>query len=262
MYGLFSFLFLICFVAMIVGLIKPGLFNKMLKGNASRKKIFLIFGGAALVFFIIAIATTPGDIGNQKNISGQTDQKAQNNSTATPSTTVQKTEPKTEQQTPPVTAKTLEEKITDAINASLGSKTNTNKPRVVSVEADKYTAALLAEYSYKSSDSVVGLLIKINSDENLTTKLQKGTMNNEATKIAQAVFPLDQTIGDIIIWSQLPVKDQYGNIKDDTAIVYSIARPLFNKINWSNFQHNDLPNLLRSESNIDDRNSYFEKIKF
>lgn len=166
------------------------------------------------------------------------------------------------QKTPPPVVKSDEEKITDAINTTLGSKTNTDKQRVVSVEIDKYDAKMLSTYKYKSGESVVGLLIKINADENLTTNLQKGTMHDEATKIAQVVFPIDQTIGDIIIWSQLPVKDKYGNIKDDTAIVYSISRSLFNKINWSNFNHRDLPTLLRSENSVDDRNNYFESIKF
>ncbi len=166
------------------------------------------------------------------------------------------------QNTPPPAVKPDEEKITDAINTSLGSKTNTDKPRIVSVEIDKYDAKMLSIYKYKSGESVVGLLIKINADENLTTNLQKGTMHDEATKIAQSVFPINQTIGDIIIWSQLPVKDQYGNIKDDTAIVYSISRSLFNKINWSNFNHRDLPTLLKSENSVDDRNNYFESIKF
>lgn len=158
--------------------------------------------------------------------------------------------------------KTLEERITNAINTSLGSQTNMKKPRVVEVILDPYKPSMLTEYGYKNEESIVGVLIKINSDENLTTNLQKGTMSDEATKIAQAVFPLNPIIGDIIIWSQLPVKDQYGNVKDGTAIVYSIAQPLFNKINWNNFSHRDLPTLLKSENRIDDRNNYYEAIKF
>ncbi len=188
-----------------------------------------------------------------------------------PSKQPTQTAPITEKQIPvkEVTQDTLpplvnsdEEKITDAINTSLGSKTNTDKQRVVSVEIKKYDTKMLSIYKYKSGESVMGILIKINADENLTTNLQKGTMHNEATKVAKAVFPINQTIGDIIIWSQLPVKDQYGNIKDDKAIIYSISRSLFDKINWSNFYHRDLPTLLKSENNADDRNNYIERIKF
>jgi hypothetical protein len=121
---------------------------------------------------------------------------------------------------------------------------------------------MISAYKYKSGETVVYPLIKINADENLTTNLQKSTMHDEAVKIAKAVFSVDQTIGDIIIWSQLPVKDQYGNVKDDTAIIYSMSRSLFNKVNWGNFSYRDLPTLLKTEHNIDDRNNYSESIKF
>jgi hypothetical protein len=121
---------------------------------------------------------------------------------------------------------------------------------------------MLAMYKYPSDAPISGILVKINASENLTTNLQKGTMSDEAVKVFQAVFPLDHNIGDIIIWSQLPVKDQYGNLKDDTAIVYSMSRSLFDKINWTNYNHRDLPILLKSEGKIDDRNNYYESIKF
>lgn len=158
--------------------------------------------------------------------------------------------------------KTLEEKISETINSSLGSQTNTKKPRLVDVQVTKYTASMLSEYGYKSTENISSILIIINSDENLTSNLQKSTMDHEASKLVQSVFPVDSNIGDIIIWSQLPVKDKYGNTKDDTAIIFSVSRPLFTKINWSNFNYRDLPTLLKSEEKIDDRNGYFEKIKF
>ncbi|MCX6702216.1 MAG: hypothetical protein NTX96_03440 [Candidatus Zambryskibacteria bacterium] len=243
MNDLFLVLVLLSFVGIVIGLIKPSLIK-----FKSRKQVLYVFGGSAILFFIL-FGVTSGPVQTPAPTP-----VAQNSQTKSP-------EAQTTQQPAPK-PKTLEEKITDAINASLGPKTNTDKQRVVGVEIDKYNAKMLSAYKYKSGASVVGLLIKINADENLTINLQKGTMHDEATKIAQAVFPIDQTIGDIIIWSQLPVKDQYGNIKDDTAIVYSISRTLFNKINWSNFNHSDLPTLLKSENSVDDRNNYFENIKF
>ncbi|MDP2630884.1 MAG: hypothetical protein Q8P56_05775 [Candidatus Uhrbacteria bacterium] len=211
--------------------------------------------GIAVLFLIIAGATMDTKPRQDQDVvlnnsAGQA-QKSESTQTAVTPTEQVATKPKT-----------LEERITSTINTSLGSQTNTKKPRVVEVILDPYIPSVLTEYGYKGGESITGVLIKINSDENLTTNLQKGTMHNEATKIAQAIFPLNSTIGDIIIWSQLPVKDQYGNVKDGTAIVYSIARPLFDKINWSNFNHRDLPTLLKSENRIDDRNNYYEAIKF
>ncbi|PIR37542.1 MAG: hypothetical protein COV34_03190 [Candidatus Zambryskibacteria bacterium CG10_big_fil_rev_8_21_14_0_10_42_12] len=209
--------------------------------------------GIMILFLVIAGATMdtkPRQDVSSNNSAGQA-QKSENTQTAV--TPIEQVAAK---------PKTLEERITNTIDTSLGSQTNTKKLRVVEVILDPYKPSMLTEYGYKGGESVTGVLIKINSDENLTTNLQKGTMHNEAAKIAQAIFPLNSTIGDIIIWSQLPVKDQYGNVKDGTAIVYSIARPLFTKINWSNFNHRDLPTLLKSESRIDDRNNYYEAINF
>jgi hypothetical protein len=177
---------------------------------------------------------------------------------------VPQTQPVATQQAPAAVAipKTLEEKITEAITASLGVQNNTDKPRIVSVEIEKYNASMLTMYKYPSGSKISGILVKINASENLTTNLQKGSMHGEAVKVFQAVFPTDPTIGDVIIWSQLPVKDQYGNLKDDTAIIYSMSRSLFDKVNWTNYNHRDLPTLLKSEGKIDDRNNYYESIKF
>jgi hypothetical protein len=243
MNDLFMALALLSFAGIIIGLIKPSLIK-----FKSRKQALYIFGGSAVLFFILFGVT-----------SGPTPASAPTPVAQVPQ--VKSPETQTAQQPAPK-PKTLEEKITDAVNASLGSQTNMGKPRVAGVEVDKYNAQMLSGYGYKKGNSIVGLLITINADENLTVNLMKGSMHNEAAKIAQAVFPLDQSIGDIIIWSQLPVKDQYGKTKDDTAIVYSIARPLFAKINWSNFDYHNLPALLKSEHVIDDRNNYYENIKF
>ncbi len=155
---------------------------------------------------------------------------------------------------------------TDAIKATvseaLGYKTNIGKPVVTRVEITKYQPSELKQYGYKLDADISYALIEINSSENLTTNLQKGTMNNEAVKTFQSVFSRFPNIGGIILWSDLPIKDKYGNIKNDTAIVYSMARPLYEKVNWTNFSHNDLPQLLKSESKTDDGNGYVEKIKF
>jgi len=59
-----SIFFFICFlflfpIGLIVGLIRPQLFNKLFRGNATRKKTSILFGAAMLVSLIISISTTP-----------------------------------------------------------------------------------------------------------------------------------------------------------------------------------------------------------
>ena len=258
MNSLFLVLLLLSFVGIIIGLIKPSVVKMK-----SRKQSLLVFGGSTVLFFILfgvtadPVSTTP----SKSEITVAQEVKSPKVNETEQPTPTQKTTEQTAQQPAPQ-PKTLEGKITDAINSSLGSKTNTDKQRVVGVEIIKYDASMISAYKYKSGETVVYPLIKINADENLTTNLQKSTMHDEAVKIAKTVFSVDQTIGDIIIWSQLPVKDQYGNIKDDTAIIYSMSRSLFDKVNWSNFSYRDLPTLLKTEHNSDDRNNYSESIKF
>lgn len=161
--------------------------------------------------------------------------------------------------TTPASEQTLEQKIQTAVTASLGVETNMKKPRIISVEVEDYKPT---DTGYKSTENTKGVFIKINSSENINTKLQKMTLNKEAMQVAQAIFPLDENIGDIIIWTNLPLKDQYGNISDGLAIAYSIAQPLYDKINWANFDYNQLPTLLVSEGKTDSRNHYHEDIKF
>jgi hypothetical protein len=206
------------------------------------RKMLWILGGLIVFLIIIAAASGGEDSGNKDN-NAQSQSNNSQYSYVTPENS-------------------LERQIEQAIIDKLGEKNNTNKSTVVGVEVTKYNATELKAYKFNSTDEVSGVLIKINASENLTTNLQKGTMDDEASDIYQAVFPLSPKIGDIIIWSQLPVKDQYGNTKDDTAIVFAMARPSFEKVNWSNFNHRDLPGLLDSEERLDDRNGYSELIKF
>ncbi|PWB38386.1 MAG: hypothetical protein C3F02_03465, partial [Parcubacteria group bacterium] len=67
MYAVFLLLFLICPIVMVVGLIKPSIFNKMFKGYASRKRVFLTFSLATLVLFIAAGISAPKDLSSRTN---------------------------------------------------------------------------------------------------------------------------------------------------------------------------------------------------
>lgn len=57
MVNVFVLLFLVSFIALVLGLIKPSLFSRITRG--SRKKTGVIFGGLTLLFFILIGATAP-----------------------------------------------------------------------------------------------------------------------------------------------------------------------------------------------------------
>ena len=56
--NLFLLLFFISIISLVVGLVKPSIFSKFLKGRATRKGVAKIFGIGAVVFFILFAITT------------------------------------------------------------------------------------------------------------------------------------------------------------------------------------------------------------
>ncbi len=65
--NLFLLLFLVSFVCLIIGLVKPTIFSRFIKGEITRKKIGLIFGIAAVVFFVMFGMTTDTSKQTQSN---------------------------------------------------------------------------------------------------------------------------------------------------------------------------------------------------
>lgn len=94
--NLFLLLLLVSFVCLIIGLVKPTVFSRFIKGEITRKKIGLIFGIATVAFFVMF-----GMI---------TDTSKQTQSNTNEKVAEQKTEPK--QLSPEEQAKKAEEEAT------------------------------------------------------------------------------------------------------------------------------------------------------
>jgi micrococcal nuclease len=139
---LFAFLFLFSIIALIVGVIKPSLFNRILKREVTRKKLALIFGALSFVFFISVGITAPktevDQTGNEKiEVSGTEEQKM-----------------------------TQEDIVKSEIKPETKAESDTNQPQTTSVTAIPTTP----QYTYYSVVSVVdGDTIKINIDGTTTT---------------------------------------------------------------------------------------------
>lgn len=67
MNNLFLLLFLASFVCLIIGLVKPMVFSRFIKGEITRKKIGLIFGIATVAFFVMFGMTTDTSKQTQSN---------------------------------------------------------------------------------------------------------------------------------------------------------------------------------------------------
>ncbi len=118
------FLFLLSLLAMVIGVIKPTVFSKMFKGNVSRKRLFFIFGSATLIFFIIAIATTPKNLQventqQDKQITKE-ETKAETKQEAKPESEIEST--KTEEQTPTETKQVGDQNITATPSETVSQK--------------------------------------------------------------------------------------------------------------------------------------------
>lgn len=65
--NLFLLLFFASFVCLIIGLVKPTVFSRFIKGEITRKKIGLIFGIATVAFFVMFGMTTDTSRQTQSN---------------------------------------------------------------------------------------------------------------------------------------------------------------------------------------------------
>lgn len=238
----FLLLFLFSTGMLLVGAINPRLIfkkdNEKIAKIGYRKYAVIVFGFLSIVFLILMIAFDGGN-------------KEQQKPQASKASYVYKTQ-----------ESTLARQVEQKVIGLLGEKTNLDKPRVIGIDAEKYNATELRDFGYKPSDEVVGITVKMNASENLTTNLQKQTMHKEAFDVFKNVFPLSSTIGDVVVWSYLPVQDKFGNAKDEIAITYVMSRSLFAKVNWEGLNYSELPNLLQSETKNNPLNSYRELIRF
>lgn len=66
--SLFALIFLASLICLIIGLVRPTLFNKILKGEVTRKKVLLVFGGASVVSLIIFGMVAPATEKTDKNV--------------------------------------------------------------------------------------------------------------------------------------------------------------------------------------------------
>lgn len=241
MNDLFFVLLLLTFMGLVGGIAKPALVKQ-----GSRKRVLGIFGGG-LILFAILFGATSSTKTEEDNIIDQS---------------ATQTTPKTTPKQTLVAPLSLERQVEQKIIAELGEKTNMGKPTIISVKTDKYTALELQQFGHKQGEEVFEVMVKVNASENVTSNLTKQTMHKEAFAIFKNVFPLSPKIGDVLVWSYIPTKDQYGNMKSDVGITYSMARSLFSKVNWGNMNYSELPALLKAENKSNPLNNYVELIKF
>jgi hypothetical protein len=211
MNNLFLILFLVSVLVLVVGLINPALLKQ-----SSRKGVGLIFGGIAIVLFVLV------------GVTNQSIPAAQVATTAT----------QTQQITP--TPQTDQQKFETALGAVINGKHGTTDTSYKGVEMDSVAKMLTVSVNVSSF---------YNKDA-----FAKDTGKLSA-QIIQAGYPAYLAPTDIVVQYYGQTTDRYGKQQNSVVASYSTDKATYDKISWQNFDATKLCDFLKSEMHSDDHNS-------
>ena len=199
-YGYFIFLFLVAFVCLIIGLIKPSVFNRVFRREMNRKKTSLIFGVAFVVFFIIAGVTTPPE--TTVAPTAQTNTPVKNKTAPTPLSE--------------------QDQIKQIISNELKGNNNRSEPYLRNTNVSQ------------QADGTWNVAVEYNADDNLTKNMIKEGMETTMSKIYEDLYRNNShNIGLATVSAFFPMTDKYGNTQDDIVYTSQLASDEAQKVNWS-----------------------------
>jgi len=84
-------------------------------------------------------------------------------------------------------------------------------------------------------------------DDNLSGDyIKKGALMDVYDVLGQ-LYQSDIPIKSVFFLGTFSMKDKYGNVSESMVMKYELDRETANKINWSNFSYNDLPDVAVSQ---------------
>src|SRR3989338_4782175 len=120
--NLFLLIFFASIIALVVGLVKPTVFSRFIKGEITRKKIGKIFGIATIASFVLFAVTTDSSKNNNETTQQpvvENTQTVTENKNDSPAPVVEKTTPaKTETKTTPAPTPTPTPTPTPSVTVS------------------------------------------------------------------------------------------------------------------------------------------------
>lgn len=150
--NLFLLLFLTSFICLIIGLVKPTVFSRFIKGNVTRKKIAIIFGITTIASFILFGITTDTSQDNQatQQPTMENTETIDNNENQNPATDVDKS---------PTPAKTEDKPVPTTPSETVSQKNAVRKAKsYLDYSAFSY-GGLIAQLEYEQfshADAVYG----------------------------------------------------------------------------------------------------------
>ncbi|SNR96392.1 hypothetical protein SAMN05446037_1002116 [Anaerovirgula multivorans] len=125
---------------------------------------------------------------------------------------------------------TINDIVKNIIVDNLGEQTNMKHDRIIDITIEDL------ENDNKTID------ITLVANENLTTNMTKSTIHKDSVEILEELYNHDEIEEVTLIW-QLPLVDTYGNEETKNVMIVSINKEIANKINWSNFDYNNIPKI-------------------
>lgn len=108
---------------------------------------------------------------------------------------------------------------------------------------DKSISALKVNENYGTDEEGDRLVIvNINASENLTNNMTRSGILLDSTEIFKSLFGMGDVSEATLNW-EFPLVDQYGNKEQGTIVTVSLDNEMAQKINWENFNNDDLPNI-------------------
>lgn len=127
---------------------------------------------------------------------------------------------------------TIEEQVEKIIIDELGATNNNGKE----------TIAEINNFGYDGTDIIS---VTLNASDRITTNMTKKGMWLDSVNILESISELDsfKNLEMITIIWQFPLVDQYGNTEDGKVMSMDFKKETLEKINWDNFQRDNLPNV-------------------
>ena len=220
-------LLVISLVLLIAGIINP---SKVIGGRNDYKRVIKTYGttsGVLLVLFIVTALFTNQSSSNVSTVSASTTTpKVQSQSNLSSNKKVKHSRPKKH----PATQTSLSQFVENVVNqAAPNNNLTIDGSSFINME--------------KFANGVIG--INAEAQDNIGYGMIKTGILIDTSKIMENIFS-DPQIGTVLLNWHYPETNAYGTQINPLAIQVVLSRQTYNKINWSNFLFNNIPQVADS----------------
>lgn len=235
---------ILCFFALIIGLIRPSL---VLKNNdkLSRGRVFKLYGSMLFVLFIAVGMVAPDEKASRPSNTQSSPQSNTNSRDSSVLHSLLSGNGKTAFTKSPAPLSSVKDIEAYAISffedATERSVNWDNRPRkVIFAKATKLAnKQFKLAIQFRVSDNFSSNLVRVGILKDMMDFLEKATTDKGLEYVQRFQFE-----------GVYPTQDKYGNSKTSVVVTASISRSLMRKINWENIITKDFERLLKSEGQL------------